>query len=67
MLSEVFYSLLLTSTIGFLIATIRMCYKSKCQTVEIGCIKINRNVELEEKEQEFITTHPQPQDSKENL
>ena len=65
MLSEVFYSLLLTSCIGFLIATIRMCYKSKCQTIEIGCIKIHRNVELEEKEQEFTISHPQ--ESKENI
>lgn len=51
MLSEVFYSLLVTSSIGFLLAVMRLCYKSKCQTIEItySGIRIVRDINNEEK------------------
>jgi hypothetical protein len=48
-LSEVFYSLLITSVIGLILASLRMCYKSKCRVVQLGCIRIERDVEGEEK------------------
>ena len=35
-----------------------MAYKSKCKDIEIGCIKITRDVDVEEKEMEFNRTHP---------
>jgi hypothetical protein len=37
-----------------------MCYKSKCKEINIGCIKIIRDTETEEKELEFTTTHQIP-------
>lgn len=46
-LSEVFYTFLITSVIGFIIALGRICYKSKCSTIDMCCIKIVRNVEVE--------------------
>ena len=51
MLSEVFFSLVLTSSIGFLLGVIRMCYKSKCRTIEISYsgIRIVRDIDNEEK------------------
>jgi hypothetical protein len=54
-LSEVFYSLLLTSGIAFILALARILYKSKCKSVECcGCIKIQRDIaselELDERE-----------------
>ena len=48
MLSEIFYTSLYTSLIGFILAMGSQCYKSKCKSVKICCIKIIRDVEGEE-------------------
>ena len=48
MFSEVFFTGLYSSLIGFLIAIGTQCYKSKCKEVKICCIKITRDVEGEE-------------------
>ena len=48
MFSEIFYTGLYTSLIGFLIAIGSLCYKSKCKEVKIGCIRIVRDVAGEE-------------------
>ena len=48
MFSEVFFTGLYSSLIGFLIAIGAQCYKSKCRQVDICCIKIIRDVEAEE-------------------
>ena len=55
--SEVFLSSVLTIGSGMVLALFALCYKSKCVEIELGCIKIKRNVQLEEKELEFTTTH----------
>jgi hypothetical protein len=51
MLSEVFWTFLITSSIGFVIGALRLCYKSKCETIEISCrgIRIVRDTLGEEK------------------
>ena len=46
-LSEVFYSFLISSCIGLLLVLIKTCYKSKCREVNVCCIKIIRDVEGE--------------------
>ena len=46
-MSEVFYSLVLSSSIAFFLAICRLCYKSKCSSIETPCIKIIRNIETE--------------------
>ena len=38
--------------IGFLGLSVRMCLRSKCDNVELCCLKIHRNVEVEEKAEE---------------
>ena len=48
MFSEIFFTTLYTSLIGFLIAISAQCYKSKCKEVKICCIKVIRDVEGEE-------------------
>jgi hypothetical protein len=48
-LSEVFYTFLITSAIGLLLAIAKLCYKSKCKEVNFCCIKIVRDTEGEEK------------------
>ena len=59
--SEVFLSSVLTIGSGMVLALFALCYKSKCVEIELGCIKIKRDVQLEEKELEFTTTHqPNP-------
>jgi hypothetical protein len=48
MLSEIFYSMLVTTSSGLLLAIIAACYKSKCRHIRLGCIEIERDVEAEE-------------------
>ena len=48
MFSEVFWSGLTTSLMGFLLAIGAQCYKSKCREVEFCCIKIIRDTTAEE-------------------
>lgn len=49
-LSEVFYSFLITSVIGLIVAVGKMCYKSKCSSIDFCCLKITRNIDAEVKE-----------------
>ena len=48
MFSEVFFTGLYSSLIGFLLAMGAQCYKSKCSEVKICCITIHRDVAGEE-------------------
>ena len=48
MFSEIFFTSLYTSLIGFLIAIGAQCYKSKCKEVKICCIRITRDIQIEE-------------------
>jgi hypothetical protein len=47
-MSEVFWTGLYSSLIGFAIAIMASCYKSKCSKIDIGCIHITRDVEADE-------------------
>jgi hypothetical protein len=47
-LSEVFYSLLLSSGIALILALARMAYKSKCKTIDCCGLKCERDVQGEE-------------------
>ena len=47
-MSEIFWSFFITSIIAFLIAVVRMCYKSKCEEIKCCGLIIKRNVILEE-------------------
>jgi len=58
-MSEVFWMSFITIISGMTMALFGICYKSKCKTIQLGCIKIDRDVELEEKELEFVQTHQQ--------
>ena len=53
MLSEVFWVAFITTISGMLIKLASMAYKSKCRECSICCIKVVRDVDLEEKELEF--------------
>jgi hypothetical protein len=53
--SEMFYTGLYTASMAFCLGVFSYLYKSKCKQVDICCIKIVRDVELEEKELEIIT------------
>ena len=56
-MTETFYMFVITSVIGFIIAMTKMCYKSKCKEVDLCCLKIVRDTNLEEKELEFEINH----------
>jgi hypothetical protein len=48
MLSEVFWTFLISSVCGVILVGVRLCYKSKCKEVDFCCLKIVRDVEGEE-------------------
>ena len=58
-LSEVFYVCLLTTLSGLIIKLCSMAYKSKCKECSFCCLKIIRDTETEEREEEFRITHTQ--------
>ncbi len=59
MFSEVFFTGLYSSIIGFLLAIGAQCYRSKCSQVEICCIKVIRNTTAEEElDIQQIPTNP---------
>jgi hypothetical protein len=58
MFSEVFFTGLYSSLIGFLLAMGAQCYKSKCKEVSFCCIKITRDTVAEE---ELDTQQQRPQ------
>jgi hypothetical protein len=47
MLTEMFWSFMITSTIACILALAQYIFKSKCDNIECCCIKIHRSVELE--------------------
>ena len=53
MLSEVFWSFFLTSTIGCILGVMRMLYKSKCKRCEFCGVVVERDVQVEEREDEI--------------
>jgi hypothetical protein len=63
-LSEVFYTFLITSVVGFILALGRICYKSKCSSIDFCCIKITRNVEIEMKEDIELGSKSKDEESK---
>lgn len=44
MLTEIFWSFVITSSAGLIIAVARMFYKSKCKTIQLCCLKVERDV-----------------------
>ena len=46
--SEVFWTGLYTAGVGVILAIMNQCYKSKCKQIDICCIKIIRDVAIEE-------------------
>ena len=63
-LSEVFYTFLITSVVGFILALGRICYKSKCSSIDLCCVKIVRNVEVELKEDLELGSKSRDEESK---
>jgi hypothetical protein len=47
-LSEIFLTMLVTSTFTFLMAWLAVCYKSKCKKIACCGIVIDRDIEAEE-------------------
>ena len=66
MISDVISALLISSSANVLYAIIKAIAKSKCSECDLGCCKIKRDVELEEKETEFEILHRQPNNNNNN-
>ena len=46
-MSEVFWTFFVSSMVGFIIALLKLCYKSKCKEINFCCLKIVRDIENE--------------------
>ena len=46
-MSEVFWTFFVSSMVGFIIALLKLCYKSKCKEINFCCLKIVRDIESE--------------------
>ena len=64
--SEVFWTGLYTAGVGVILAIMNQCYKSKCRQIDICCIKIIRDVAIEE-HIDNKPTSPTRQEQKANL
>jgi len=58
-MSEVFWSFVITSLVGFVIALLKLCYKSKCKEISCCCLKIVRDIESEVEVDEIELTKQQ--------
>lgn len=56
-LSEIFLTMLVTSTFAFLGAGLAVCYKSKCKKIACCGIVIERDIEAEENIDELQIQH----------
>jgi len=56
-LSETFWVAFVASIIGFLCLSLKMCLKSKCDSIEICGLKIHRNIEAEIEEEKYDIEH----------
>lgn len=66
-LSEVFWTIFLTTMTGFILKLASMAYKSKCKSCKVCCIEIIRDTEAEaEIDGLQITTPPPPSSPREN-
>lgn len=57
MLSEIFFTLVITSGIGLCLTVAKLFFKSRCKEVSICCMKCIRDTDSEQKEMEFEYTH----------
>ena len=48
---------IITLSFVFLGLIVKACLSSKCDDVQIGCLKVHRNVALEEKLEEYKIDH----------
>jgi hypothetical protein len=60
MITEMFWSFMITSIIACILALAQYLFKSKCDNIECCCIKIHRSVELETNEGIQQIELPQP-------
>ena len=65
--SEVFWTGLYTAGVGVILAVMNQCYKSKCREIDICCIKIIRDVAIEEHIDKPTTSSPIRQEQKADL
>jgi len=56
-LSETFWVAFVASIIGFLGLSLKMCLKSKCDSIEFCGLKIHRNIEAEMEEEKYDIEH----------
>jgi Flp pilus assembly protein protease CpaA len=67
MFTETFFFVgLYSALMGFVLAVINLLYRSKCKEVDICCIKVVRDIQIEE-ELDLQQIRPNPIQSQNNL
>lgn len=59
-MSEGFYVFLVATTSGIIGIVLKLCYDSKCETIECCCIKIKRDIGKELEEDKYKIDHNIP-------
>ena len=57
----IFWMSITANIVGLIIALVKICAKSKCDQVEVCCIKIHRNTDLELAEEKMELEHRKPE------
>lgn len=60
MLSEGFWVFLVGTSAGIIGVVLKLCYDSKCETIDCCCIKIKRNIDKEIEDDKFKIEHNLP-------
>jgi Flp pilus assembly protein protease CpaA len=66
MFTETFFVGLYSALMGFVLAVINLLYRSKCKEVDICCIKVVRDIQIEE-ELDLQQIRPNPIQSQNTL
>ena len=66
MYTETFFVGLYSALMGFVLAVINLLYRSKCKEVDICCIKVVRDIQIEE-ELDLQQIRPNPIQSQNTL
>jgi hypothetical protein len=57
----IFWMSITANIVGLIIGLVKICAKSKCDQVEVCCIKIHRNVDVELAEEKMELEHRKPE------
>jgi hypothetical protein len=56
-LSEIFWVSFCATASALIFGLVKACLKSKCDMIQVGCVKIHRNIRAEQEEHKYDVEH----------